>query len=158
MAETCAHMLKQSCSWKSGAKMDYTIQRQLKGALGMLTYLPKLWKSCKTVVIIARWNKANLRLNHWQSTRTYEAVEAHSCSDRVAMMSNTQLLINCRTFRSEGLCQLLTSGEMLVEVVTKWWCHKHMCRQSKHYDWFWYKNGSNTCGRVWLVKIWNKGS
>ena len=42
MAETCGHMLKQTRSWKSGAKIDYTIQRQLKGALGMLTYLPKL--------------------------------------------------------------------------------------------------------------------
>ena len=45
-----------------------------------------------------------------------------------------------------GLCQLLTSREMLWEeviyMVTKWRRHKHVCKQSKHCDWLCYKNGS----------------
>ena len=53
-------------------------------------------------------------------------------------MSNTQLLINQQQDVSpEGLCQLLTSREILCEeaiyMVTKGWHHKRMCRQSKHY-------------------------
>ena len=42
-------------------------------------------------------------------------------SSKIPLMSNTQLLINCRTFRPEGLCQLLTSDkDSQVETSCSW--------------------------------------